>query len=272
MTEREMMVKTMESWVGCKKGDATHKKIVDTYNSMPKPYPRNVKMNYSSAWCACTVTACAITCNIGKDRFPYECSCNTMISIAKTKGWWVEADNYIPKHGDLVMYDWDDSGKGDCVGQADHVGLVTFSDGSTFRVVEGNMGSASTCGTRTMKVNGRYIRGFICPPYVEEENAQKTVEKSDTDTKTTSTTNSSTESAKSFDSALKGNYRTTTALNIRSGAGITKKKLCCLPKGFLVTNYGYYTKVLTTKWFLIQFTYNGKKMTGFCSSDYLKRA
>ncbi len=41
---------------------------------------------------------------------------------------------------------------------------MTASDGQTFTVTEGNM-SGGVVGTRKMKVNARYIRGFICPDF-----------------------------------------------------------------------------------------------------------
>ena len=47
-----------------------------------------------------------------------------MIAKAKTAGIWAENDGYVPKTGDIIMYDWDDKGTSDCTGVADHVGFV----------------------------------------------------------------------------------------------------------------------------------------------------
>jgi uncharacterized protein YgiM (DUF1202 family) len=80
------------------------------------------------------------------------------------------------------------------------------------------------------------------------------------------------EVAKSFDKALAGSYRVSASkLNIRQGAGAGKKIITTIPKGTMVTCYGYYTKVSDTIWLYVQFTYKGKKYTGFAFSKYLKR-
>jgi hypothetical protein len=58
---------------------------------------------------------------------------------------------------------------------------------------------------------------------------------------------------------------------VRYGAGVTKKKMVCIPYGTKVHCYGYYSTSLGVKWLSIQFTYNGVKYTGFASSSYLKQ-
>lgn len=88
-----------------------------------------------------------------------------MIAKAKTAGIWVENDGYVPKTGDIIMYDWDDKGTGDCTGVADHVGFVVSVVNGSIKVIEGNMGNASQVGYRTVALNGKYIRGFITPNY-----------------------------------------------------------------------------------------------------------
>ena len=37
-------------------------------------------------------------------KINYECSCSELIKL--NKDLWVEDDNYLPKIGDLVLYDW----------------------------------------------------------------------------------------------------------------------------------------------------------------------
>ena len=66
--------------------------------------------------------------------------------------------------GDAVVYDWQDTGVGDCTGAGDHIGIITKPGATSFVVTEGNMTGGKT-GTRTLQVNGRYIRGFITPDY-----------------------------------------------------------------------------------------------------------
>ena len=92
-----------------------------------------------------------------------------MIKLAKQAGIWVENDAYIPNVGDKVLYDWDDNGKGDCVGDPEHVGTVESVDKAkgTITVLEGNMGTLNV-GRRTININGRYIRGFVTPKFASK--------------------------------------------------------------------------------------------------------
>lgn len=80
-------------------------------------------------------------------------------------GRWKEDDAYIPQIGDVLYYDWHDGGIGDCTGAPDHVGIVTDVTGKRLCIVEGNKGTKSEVATRTVMVNGRYIRGYGCPDY-----------------------------------------------------------------------------------------------------------
>jgi len=85
-------------------------------------------------------------------------------------------------------------------------------------------------------------------------------------------TEDSTEAAKNFSKALSGTYKViATKLNVRHGAGTTKKVITTIPKETEIRCYGYYTKVLNTTWLYVQFTYNSKKYTGFVSIKYLTK-
>lgn len=161
---RSVIVDKMKSWLGCKEGDATHKLIIDTYNSH-KPLARGYKVKYTDAWCATTVSAAAVACGYTA-IIPTECSCNKMISLLQQKGIWQENDAYIPRPGDIIFYDWQDTGAGDNKGTSEHVGLVEACDGSTITVIEGNKNDGVE--RRTVKVNGRYIRGYGVPKYDNE--------------------------------------------------------------------------------------------------------
>lgn len=91
--------------------------------------------------------------------------------------------------------------------------------------------------------------------------------------KTTATkkTVKATDAAKSYLESLSGTYKTTTALNVRNGAGTMKKVMVTIPKGTKVDNFGYYTSHLGKKWLYVQFTYKGTKYIGFCHSKYLDK-
>ena len=80
------------------------------------------------------------------------------------------------------------------------------------------------------------------------------------------------DAAKSFSKAFTGTYIVSASkLNVRYGAGLTKSIITTIPKGTIVKCYGYYTKILSTNWFYVQFTYQGTLYTGFVSSRYLTK-
>lgn len=160
---RSTIVNTLSAWINAKEGDVIHKGIVNIYNNgIPKGW---YKLKYTDPWCAATVSAAAMASNCAA-IFPIECSCNRMITVAQKMGIWVENDAYVPSTGDLIMYDWQDDDNGDNIGQADHVGLVVSCDGTTIKVIEGN--KSNRVDYRTLKVNGKYIRGFITPKYTDK--------------------------------------------------------------------------------------------------------
>ena len=161
MNERQNFVTTAASFIGCKEADGSHRQIIDIYNSH-KPLARGYAVKYTDAWCATFVSAMAIKCGL-TDIIPTECGCGQMIQLFQKLGAWQENDAYTPQPGDVIFYDWDDSGAGDNTGWPDHVGIVESVNGSSMKVIEGNM--SDSVGRRTMQVNGRYIRGYGLPKF-----------------------------------------------------------------------------------------------------------
>ncbi len=165
MTEKELRQKvanTITAWVGGTKGSAKHLDILAVYNGH-KPLARGYTVQPKDAYCATTVSAAFIRAGIA-EYTGTECGVEKFVQIAKEKGIWVENDAHTPKLADAIVYDWDDNGVGDDTGAGDHIGLVTVPGASKFTVTEGNMNGGKV-GTRTMAVNGKYIRGYICPDY-----------------------------------------------------------------------------------------------------------
>lgn len=171
MTEkqiREQFVATAKSYLGCKESDGSHKKIIDLYNSQ-SPLPVGYKVTYTDAWCATFVTAMAVKLGLTDIVLP-ECSCSRMIALYQKAGRWTENDAYVPNPGDIIMYDWQDTGIGDNTGAPDHVGIVCEVKGNTITVIEGNKSNA--VGYRTIQVNGRYIRGYCLPDFASKASAE----------------------------------------------------------------------------------------------------
>lgn len=173
MTELELrnqIVAIMEDWVGLKESNGSFKPIIDLYNSH-KPLARGYKVKYTDHWCATTVSAAFIKAGL-TDIGPTECSCAKMIELYKAIGRWQEKDSYSPAPGDIIMYDWDDDGKGDNTGHPEHVGIVSKVLGKTITVIEGNKNEA--VGKRAMKVDGKYIRGYCLPDYASKADGKAT--------------------------------------------------------------------------------------------------
>ena len=248
---RSAIVSEAISHLGVKEGSVLHHKIIDRYNSQ-KSLPRGYKVKYTDAWCATFVSFLAIVMGY-TDIIPVECGCPQMIAKAKEMGIWVEDDSYVPKPGDIPLYDWQDSGKGDNTGTPDHIGMSEKVVNGMMTVIEGNLNDA--VGRRVIPVNGRYIRGYIVPRY-DDDDEPKQAE--------SAKTAPAVDYAHTIDCYAKVSTKTD-PLNVRVGPG-TKYKTCSfspIPKG---------TKVAVCKykvgaWHLVKY----KEKYGFVHSAYLMK-
>ena len=198
------------------KGEAGHKKVLEVYNEQ-NPLPRGYKLQEKDPWCAGTVTAVFLMNGYSDIA---ECSCTVMTKKAQDLGIWIEDDAYIPKCGDVIMYDWQDNGKGDNGGNPDHVGIVVRVNDNKITVREGN--KAKTIGNRTIDVNGKFIRGYIVPPYdddtdVSEDLKQEVSELSPVEEKPQEMVSS--EVISPYKVGQTYTIQVRSALNVRKGAG-----------------------------------------------------
>lgn len=258
---RSKVVAQAKAWLGCNEADGTHKKIIDVYNAHT-PLARGYKVKYTDAWCATFVSAVAIQAGVTA-ILPIECGCGEMVKLFQKKGCWVEADSHKPSAGDVIFYDWEDSGKGDNTGWPDHVGIVEKVTDKRITVIEGNY--SNSVKRRYIDVNAKLIRGYGVPKYNEEVKTEKEEVKTEIKTEVKAT-----DDAQEFNKAVAGTYSVTASLlNVRHGAGVGKNVMCVIPIGTKVKNYGYYTTVNGVKWLYVQFTYKGVAYTGFASSKHL---
>lgn len=170
MTEdklRQKVADIMNGWIGAVRGDYRHAAILSAYNNH-KPLAMGYAVQLNDAYCATTASAAYILAGIS-DYTGTECSVPRWITEAQKRGIWVENDGYRPRVGDAICYDWQDDGQGDCVGSADHIGIVVAVSGDAITVTEGNINGGKV-GQRCLMVNARYIRGYICPPFAEIAN------------------------------------------------------------------------------------------------------
>ena len=145
----------------CPDPETVHDMVISVYNAQPD-LPRGYKLKASDAWCAAFVSALGLMLGISGVVLP-ECSVPEMVRLYQERGWWMEDDDYIPDKGDLIVYDWGDTGSGDNIGDPDHVGIITARLGSSLVVVEGNIDNHVFM--RTLSINDTYIRGYCCPDY-----------------------------------------------------------------------------------------------------------
>lgn len=165
------VINQAKAWIGKKESNGSHREIIDIYNTQ-KPLPRNYKVTYNDAWCATFVSAVAV--KLGYTTIiPTECSCERMIELYRALDCFIENEDRTPAPGEIIFYDWSDSGKGDNKGRSDHVGIVEKVSGGKITVIEGNY--SNSVKRRTLAVNGRYIRGYGVPRY-DKEATRKTVE------------------------------------------------------------------------------------------------
>ena len=167
MTENELrqkVVDTASAWLGTNEGTARHAEMLNIYNAQ-RPIPRGTRMLAYWPWCAAFVSTVSLQCGM-RDIMPTECGCPGMVRLYQEIGRWTENDAYTPSPGDVVFYDWQDTGYGDNVGQPDHVGIVVSCTDGMMTIIEGNCDNAVKL--RQIAVNARYIRGFGCPDYASK--------------------------------------------------------------------------------------------------------
>lgn len=148
-------------WLGYNEADGTHRKIVDLYNSF-LPHPRGYALSYSDAWCDATASAAFIKLGATDLIGGIECGVEEHVKLFKAKGIWIEDGSIIPRPGDLIVYNWDDSTQPND-GYSDHIGIVESASSTTITTIEGNSGGMVR--RNTIPVGYGYIRGFARPNY-----------------------------------------------------------------------------------------------------------
>lgn len=166
MDYRQKPIDYLKQYINIKEGSNEHKAILKVFND--SKLCKRYTMTVYDSWCAASTSAAFIASGL-TNIFPcVECSCTAMIAKAKNAGIWVENDAYVPSKGDVMLYAWKDSGKGDCTLDPDHVGIVVSVTNGVIKVIEGNKKGPNgydTVSYRELAVNGKFIRGFITPKY-----------------------------------------------------------------------------------------------------------
>lgn len=168
---RQELADTAKEYLGIKEGGAEHREIIGIYNAI-RPLPLGYVLKLTDSWCAAFVSAMAAKCGL-LDIVPAECSCPRQITLWQRMGRWQEDDDYVPDTGDYIYYDWQDDGKGDNRGNADHVGIVIGVSGKSINVIEGNVGDSVRL--RSIRVNAVNIRGYGLPDFESKTKEDESV-------------------------------------------------------------------------------------------------
>lgn len=115
-------------------------------------------LNYNP-WCAMFVSWCANQVGISEDIIPKFAGCTTGFRQMSNMGITTK-EHIVPQKGDLIFFDWDNSG------DYDHVGIVTGTDDEYVYTVEGN--HDDNVDTYRYAFNAYYIAGYARPRYDNE--------------------------------------------------------------------------------------------------------
>lgn len=132
---------------------------------------------FGDNWCAMFVSYC--TDNMGYIdegivHYFVGCTSNGIVKF-RSEGRFEEGagfgGTYQPQPGDIIFFNWDSVNS-----YADHVGIVTESEGSVIRTVEGNSGSnswqSSKVCEKSYEYKSRYIVGYFpLSQYVQSNDA-----------------------------------------------------------------------------------------------------
>lgn len=161
MALRQHLVQTAEVYLDCRESDGSYLPILKRYNAQ-NPLPRDYAVTSNDSWCAVFGTVAALEAGLG-DRIPPECSCGQQIDRFKERGQWIEEDWYLPRPGDYIFYDWDNTSPRDSGGWPDHVGIVVRTFGPVIQVIEGNKDDMVTY--RYLFLDDVWIRGYGTPDF-----------------------------------------------------------------------------------------------------------
>lgn len=167
----DQILKIFYNWIG---DPNAHVDVVETYNAH-KPLALGYALSANDAWCDATVSAAFIKANAVDLIGGTECGVERHIQLFKKAGIWMEDGSMVPKKGDIITFNWDDSTQPND-GFADHIGIVETVNGNTITTIEGNNNGAVRRSYYT--IGHGNIRGYARPKYGStQEKAPNKVER-----------------------------------------------------------------------------------------------
>ena len=115
-------------------------------------------------WCAVFVSWVAEQNGLLGDVIPKDAGCNDGRAWFKNHNQWHDSDGtYTPKEGDIIYFNWN----GIKNGNADHVGIVQYTDNGRVYTIEGNSGEENGGEVRERNYMLTYegICGYGSPKY-----------------------------------------------------------------------------------------------------------
>ncbi len=129
----------------------------------------------TTPWCAIFASWCATQCDfISHGVLPQFISCTTGVNTwFKPNGLYRTREEYVPKRGDLIFFNWDGLSWGtpwnETSDNFQHVGIVEKVEDGRVYTIEGNRGSLpsdqTVVGRYNTTLKNKYIRGYCIPNY-----------------------------------------------------------------------------------------------------------
>lgn len=155
MGKREQIVEIALTQKGYEEGYNNNTKYGDWYGLPNEP------------WCAMFVSWCAYQVGIPENIIPKFAGCTTGFNQMTDMGITTNA-HITPEKGDLIFFDWDNSG------DYDHVGIVTGTENGLVYTIEGNHND--NVDTYQYPLNASYIAGYAQPKYEDAPQPPQPVE------------------------------------------------------------------------------------------------
>lgn len=156
LSKVQVLLQEAYKYVGVKKYSPIHQYLVSKYNSI-KPHPVGYQVTTDDDWCDLFVTVIADLVGLSH-LIGRECGVQRHVRIFQDKGIWI--GRQYPKAGDIIVFDWEDSG------WADHIGFVYQVDGYLVTIIEGN--SNDQVSMNTYAWNDWRIMGYARPKYGQD--------------------------------------------------------------------------------------------------------
>lgn len=149
-------------------GATSGNKYIKYYNELT-----GIGLPYGVAWCAAWVTWVMRHAGVPEDSVLNYKGCTTASTwFAKNGRFMPRAGGYIPRPGDIIMYEWNPEDENTSRDDGDdHTGIVERVENGRVYTIEGNNGGM--CRRDWWGLNNAYISGYCVPLYNIEKNENK---------------------------------------------------------------------------------------------------